>query len=479
MRVFELERARRSRSRVDAAPLRRRTRFVGRTAELASLKHAVDEALVGRGSVVGVVGEPGVGKTRLCAELLRYARDRAMMLARSHCPAHTTEVPLLAVVDLLRSFFRLREGEAAEATQDKVRRRLRALRRSFVDQLPVALDLLGVPEETTPAAADADARQHQRVAFVRRLIQTQSAKRPLLLVIDDAQCMDQESSALVAEMVDALGWTHTLLLINYRPGYHADWMRVPYWRELPVATLDDKAIDDLLRALVGDDPSTTAVRQTIRTGAGGNPFFAEEIVQSLLDHGVLGRPTDTGTGERARPRLPLHLERPAGDVVLPPNVHALLAARIDRLTQRDRVVVQAASVIGRTFSAALLCRVLGSDHRDDTHPFSDEELQSTLDRLETAAFVRRERASAPTEYAFRHPLTQAVAYAAPLAAARNRLHLAVARALEQLHAERLGQHAAVIGHHYGAGGWTYEAARWRKRAALQVTNITLPRNRRQ
>jgi adenylate cyclase len=171
----------------------------------------------------------------------------------------------------------------------------------------------------------------------------------------------------------------------------------------------------------------------------------------------------------------LLLRRQPDELLLPPNVQALLAARIDRLPQRDRLVVHTAAVIGRCFSVELLGRVLRSDLSDA--PFGDGEVERMLDTLEAAAFIQRERATAPAEYTFKHPLTQAVAYGAPLAETRNRMHLAVARALEQLHAERLGQHAAIIGHHYRAGGWTYEATRWRARAALQVTNITLARKR--
>jgi predicted ATPase len=480
VRVYALDGARPQRTRIDVVLARSVGRLVGRRAELAQLEAALDEAMAGHGRVIGVVGEPGVGKTRLCLELVRHCETRGAVLAQAHCPAHAATVALLPILELLRSFFGIEPGEPAATTRRRIRASLRPLGRSFTAALPLVFDLLDVPDPERPLLLLDEQRRTQRAAFLRRLVQAQSATTPLVLFIDDAHCIDAEGDAMLAEIVDALGWTRTLLLVNFRPGYRPTWMDTSYYREIALAPLSDDDADELLCGLVGDDASTSDLRRLIRERTGGNPFFAEEVVQSLIDHGALADDAATPSAAGARrvgTTAPLRMTRPIDDLAIPATVQALLAARLDRLRGHDKQVLQAAAVIGRTFSPDVLRHVLAQATAESG--LSDAGVDDALRALQHADFIRREDGESDAAYAFKHPLTQAVAYGSQLAESRARLHVAVARALQALHAEQLGQYAGLLAHHFAAANWTFEAARWRRRAALRVTNIELSRRRRQ
>jgi class 3 adenylate cyclase len=468
--VYELVGPGRARTRMDVVRARGATRFVGRAAELAVLEQALAEAIAGHGQVVTVVGEPGVGKTRLCLELIRQCRGR-VAVAQAHCPAHAVDVALLPVRDLLRSLFALRPGERAETSRKKIRTALLRLGRGFADAVPLVYDLLEVADPERPLHLLEEQRRARLQALVRRLVQAQSAAAPLLLFVDDAHWMDGEADALLGEMVDALGWTHTLLLVNFRPGHRPAWTSAPYCRTLPLGALGDDEADELLRRLVGDDPSSAALRRLIRERTGGNPFFIEEVVQSLLDGGVLVRPPHSASG---RQRATLQLTQPITELAIPATVQALLAARLDRLPERDKLVLQAAAVIGRSFAPAILRRVLAEPAGGG---FADDAVDGALAALQEADFIRTGD-QGDAEWLFKHPLTQAVAYGVQLAEGRARLHVAVARAVQALYADQIGQHAGLLAHHFAAANWKYEAIRWRRRAALRVTNIELRRPQR-
>jgi adenylate cyclase len=201
-------------------------------------------------------------------------------------------------------------------------------------------------------------------------------------------------------------------------------------------------------------------------------------VQSLVDHGTLAADSASAPPgrrrSRARPRW--RLTQPIADLAIPASVQALLAARLDRLPESDKLVLQAAAVIGRDFSPAVLGHVVASELAPED--WRVESLPDSLGALERADFIRRDGDGDGVNYAFKHPLTHAVAYESQLAETRARLHVAVARALQAVHADRLGQCAGLLAHHFAAANWTFEATRWRRRAALRVTSIEIRRPRR-
>ena len=452
VQVFELRGVGAVRTRLDASALRGLSRLIGRDAELLWLDGILARAIEGSGQVIGVVGDAGLGKSRLCLEFIARCRARRIAVYEVHCPAHGATVPWLAMRDLLRSCFGLAGDEGVETIRESVRYQLEALDGDVRDALALVLELLGVTDGSALDRAP-ESLNARLAAFLRRFIRLRTAKELVLLVLDDAHWIDQASDELVREIVASVRDTRTLFLANFRPDYRPAWIGGSNYHQLALAPLGEAASRELLRELLGSDRSLAELSERIRARTGGNPYFTEEVVQALVVSGSL-------VGERGD----YHLGAPIESLALPETVQSLLAARLDRLGESAKHVLQAAAVMGVQFDEPLLGEVCGLDARD---------LGAALDELQDGEFVRLLTAAPTAEYAFKHPLMRDVAYRSQLGERRARLHGAVARALERLRADRLGEHAALIAHHWEASGMRFEAARWKRRAALRVANIKL------
>ena len=456
VRVFELGGIGAFRTRLDAAGARGFSRLVGRDEELAWLDRVLARALESNGQVVGVVGDAGVGKSRVCLEFVNRCRARGIAVQEAHCPAHGATVPLLPIRELLRSYFALAEGDPAETVRQGVADQLLALDAGFRDALPVVLDLLGVSD---PDAPDTFPSSHDRLAgFLRRFVRLRSASEVTVLLLDDVHWIDRASDALVGELAAAVRGTRTLLVANFRPEYRPTWTGGSHYHALPLSPLGREASRELLHDLLGSDESLGDLPNLVRERTGGNPFFIEEVVQALAASGSL-----------AGPRGAYRLAAPLETVAIPTTVQSLLAARVDRLGEEAKHVLQAAAVIGKQFDDPILKAVVGLD---------DQHLATALSGLQEAEFIHEVMPYPAPQYAFKHPLTREVAYQSQLGERRARLHAAVAAALENLRADRLGEYASLIAHHWDASGMRFEAQRWRRRAALKVSSIKLGGRRR-
>jgi adenylate cyclase len=292
---------------------------------------------------------------------------------------------------------------------------------------------------------DPEARQRRLLDLMKRLSRTQSAREPGVTVIEDLHWLDPASEVFLANHVEALHGTRGLTLVTFRPDYRAGWMARSYYRQLALAPLAADAVEELLRDLLGSDPSLAGVFELVRERAGGNPFFIEELVRSLVDEGSL-------VGERGAYRL----ASPGAAAALPASVQAVLAARIDRLAHREKVVLQAAAVIGKEFPQPVLERVAG---------LAPAELEDALGGLVASEFVYEHELYPEALYSFKHPLTQEVGYRSQLSDRRAVVHAAVARAITELYPDRLDERAALVAQHWEAAGQALEAARWHARAA--------------
>ncbi len=459
--VFELVTTGALRTRLDVSRTRGFSRFVGRAREMQALETALAQARDGDGRVVGIVGEPGVGKSRLCLEFVERCRATGITVFEAHCPAHGKTVPFLPFLEFLRGCFAISGADSAQVARDKVAGRLLLLDEHFREPLPGVFDFLGVPDPERPAPPAApEVRQRQLGEFLRQLVKRRSERELALLLWDDVHWIDPGSDAFLAESVEAVRGTRTLLVANFRPEYHAPWMEHTHYERLPLHPLGPAATEALLQDLVGGDDSTRKLRERIRERTGGTPFFIEEIVQSLVETGAL-------SGSRGD----LRLAREADRLEIPDRVQTVLAARIDRLGEREKQMLRTAAVVGRSFAEPLLARVVD---------LPVHELAARLDALRARELIVQEALFPEARFAFKHPLTHQVAYESQLREPRAHTHRRVAEAIEELQPDRLDELAALVADHWEAAGATLESARWHGRAAMWAsTNAPLEQRRRQ
>jgi len=446
LRVYELQAVGKLHTRLDVSRARGFSKFVGRANEMAALEAALERAIQGNGQVVGVVGEAGLGKSRLCLEFVASCRAKGAAVNEAHCPAHGKAVPFLPLLELLRDVFGITEQDRDEEARKKIAGTLILLNDKFQEALPLVFDFLGVADPTRPVPkVDPEARQRQLFGFVRRLVRARSEQEPGILLVDDLHWIDPGSDAFLAQLVEALSGTRTLLLVNFRPEYRADWMAKSYYQQLPLVPLGLEAIRELLDHLLGEDPSVAALSDLIRERTGGNPFFVEEVVQSLVESGSL-------IGDRGAYRL----AKAVRGLEIPATVQSVLAARIDRLPEREKRIIQRASVIGKRFSEPVLKRVA---------ELSGPDLAAGLGALKGAEFIYEEALYPQAEYAFKHPLTQEIVYRSQLSERRAQTHGAVAQAIEAEEPDKLDERSALLAHHWEGAGDFLAAARSSRRAA--------------
>jgi tetratricopeptide (TPR) repeat protein len=280
---------------------------------------------------------------------------------------------------------------------------------------------------------------------MKRLSRAESAREPGVTLVEDLHWLDPGTEAFLANQVEAVQGTRSLVVLNFRPEYQAPWMSRSYYRQIALAPLGPEAVEEMLAHLLGDDPSLDGLSELVRERTRGNPFFIEELVQTLHEAGSLA-------GERGAYRL----AAPVDETAVPVSVQAVLTARIDRLSEREKGVLQAAAVIGKEFSAPVLEGVVG---------FGSEELRDALGNLVAGEFVYEQEIYPEALYTFKHPLTQEVAYGSQLSDRRAPVHAAVARAIAAQYPERLEEHAALLAGHWDAAGESLEAAHWHARAA--------------
>lgn len=420
--------------------------FIGRDAESAELRSALEHALAGDGRAVGIVGDPGVGKSRLVHEFVADCAALGVAVTSTCGVAHGRYVPYLPVLALYRDAFGVGERDAPESARQRIQSAMLALDPSFAGDLPLLFEFLGVGDpDRSLAPLDAGDRRRRLITAAIRAITARSRHEATVLVVEDLHWLDDASDGFLAELVDAVADTRMLLVGTYRPDYDAAWTSTGPHAELSLAPLDSDATDDLLIALLGRDGSLGGLAALIEARAGGNPFFLEEIVQALADNGHL-------TGARGAYELAGELE----GLVLPATVQAGLAARIDRLPGREKALLQTMSVIGTEISGALLREVCD---------LAQSELAAAVAVLASAQWVIPHGPSGGDEYAFKHPLTQEVAYGSQLSAPRARAHRTVAAAIERIYPDGLDERAALIAHHCEAAGDQLNAAGWHARAA--------------
>ncbi|MGY2492705.1 adenylate/guanylate cyclase domain-containing protein [Cupriavidus sp. CP313] len=436
------------RTRLQVGVHRGLARFVGREAELERLGGALESAKAGHGQIVGVVGEAGVGKSRLFHEFKARSQQGYMVL-ETFSVSHGKAFPYLPLIDLLRNYFQITAQDDERRYREKVTGRLLILDRALEGHLPYLLYLLGIiePGSALPTM-DPTIRRQRTFEAIARLLIRESQNQTLMVLFEDLQWLDSETEAFLNVLIEEVPAANVLLLVNYRPEYRHDCGRKPYYTQLHLEPLGPAEAQGLLTALLGDDSSLVRLKHLILSKTEGNPFFMEEVVQTLVEENtLLGQP---GSYRIERAPLALHI---------PTTVQGVLAARIDRLSVPQKELLQTLAVIGTEFPSSLVRHVTGQPE-DTLHPL--------LADLQAGDFIYERPAFPEVEYAFKHALTQEVAGNSLLSGQRSILHERTARAIEALFPGRLMEYCNELAHHYSQSGNVPKAVEYLQLAGKQA-----------
>lgn len=425
------------RTRLQVSASRGLAHFVGRVRELGQLREARARAHAGQGQIVGVVGEPGVGKSRLCHEFKLLAPRNCLVL-ETFSVSHGKAYPYLPLIDLLKNYCQITAQDDERRRQEKLTGKVLTLDRALEDGLPYLLHLLGVAEPNSALAnLPSQIRRQRTFEAIKRLLVRESLAQPLELIVEDLQWLDSETEAFLSFLGESVTNARILLLVNFRPEYRPDWSHKSCYAQLRLDPLGEGEARELLRDLLGGGAGLAPLEHLILAQTEGNPFFIEEVVQTLIEERAL-------RGERGHYRL----EQLPTSLHIPPTVQGVLAARIDRLGVAEKALLQTLAVIGKAFTWSLLARIV--EQPEDT-------LKSLLTRLQAGEFIYEQPAFPEVEYSFKHALTQEVTYGSLLIERRRALHERTAQAIESLFPTQLEAHCNELAHHFSCSGNTPKA----------------------
>jgi tetratricopeptide (TPR) repeat protein len=371
------------------------------------------------------------------------------MVLETFSVSHGKASAFLPVLDLLHGYFKINNDDDARARREKIGGKVLMLDRAQEDTLPYLLALLGIVEGDDPLAQmDGQVKKRRTLDAIKRILLRESLNQPLMVIFEDLHWIDEQTQDLLNLLADAIANAKILLLVNYRPQYSHLWGSRTYYTQLRLDPLGKESADEMLSALLGDNPQLAALKQTIIERTEGNPFFMEETVQVLLDEGSL-----------VRDDAMVRLTKPIGELKIPPTVQGILAARIDRLPPNAKDLLQTLSAIGREFPLSLICAVVAKPA---------EELDRILNELQLGEFIYEQPAVGDVEYTFKHALTHDVAYNSVLIERRKLLHERVGSAMEASFAQSIDDHLSQLAYHYGRSANVRKALEYLRLAGRQA-----------
>jgi class 3 adenylate cyclase/tetratricopeptide (TPR) repeat protein len=427
---------------------RRLSPLTGRTEQFSALSLELENTMKGDGRVVGVIGEAGIGKSRLCFEFAESCRGKDIRVFEARVLAHGRATPFQPVLELLRDYFGLRVKEATDISRRRVLNRLAVL--SVTEQISfVLLEFLGLADPLQATVKlDPKTRKTLLLDFVRTLPRSGTPDATTVVIIEDLHWIDAASEEFIEALADAVVGTTTLLVVNFRPGFAAPLMQRSHYRQINMPPLRPAQAVILLHDHFGSDPSLALLSRNIIERAQGNPFFLEELVNALVERGDFD-------GEKGAYRLKGGVDT----IPLPATVQAVVAARIDRLEDSAKEVLEIASVIGREISTSVLEPVAG---------LTPAELSEATQHLRQAELLYDVPPFDQRLLAFRHPLIQEVAYRSLLHERRRELHSKVAQAIENIFKDHAEERASLLAYHLEQAGEYLKAAQQNMRAAVWI-----------
>ena len=438
--IYEVLGAGPLKTKLDLSQRRGLSRFVGRERELDQIRHALDQAKGGRGQIVGVMGEPGLGKSRLFHEF-KTTSQAGCLVVEAAAVSHGKATPYLPIVEVLKNYFSIKPEDDERARRAKVMGHVLALDRKLEDALPYVFAVLGIADPSVNLEQmDPSVKRQRTFDALKRLLLRESLNQPVIVMVEDLHWIDGETEGALDALAGSIASASVLLLVNYRPEYRHAWGTRTYYTQLRLTPLGKADAEALLDHLMGDDPSLKALKALVIERTDGTPFFIEEVVQTLAEEGAL-------LGERGAYRL----DATPAELHVPTTVQGVLAARIDRLEPVEKALVQQLAVIGREFSLTLVREVVGE---------SEDALHRLLASLQSKEFLYERPALPEVEYLFKHALTQDVAYGTTLIEQRKALHERTARVMEALYRDALDDHYAELAHHYSGSVNTEKAVEY-------------------
>jgi predicted ATPase len=438
------------RRRLQAAAARGLTHFVGRQHELETLHQALERAGAGHGQIVALIGAAGVGKSRLVYEFVHAHHTQGWRVLESASVSYGKATPYFPVIDLLKRYCSLEDGDDPRTRRAKVTGQVLTLDDTLQDTLPALLALLDVlPADSPFLALDPPQRRQRTLEALKRVVLRESQVQPLVLVFEDLHWIDSETQALLNNLVESLPTARLLLLVNYRPEYQHGWGSKTYYTQLRLDPLPVASAGAFLLALLGDDPSLTPLKQLLIARTEGNPFFLEESVRTLVETGVL-------VGEAGA----YVLVKPLDSLQVPATVQVVLAARIDRLPAEEKRLLQTAAVIGTEAPLPLLQAVA---------ELPEAALQRGLATLQAAEFLYETQLFPEQAYTFTHALTHEVAYGSLLQERQRALHSKIVAAIERLSQDRVADQIERLAHHALRGEVWDKAVTYCRQAGVKAT----------
>lgn len=447
--TYELIAAHPERSSFDVRQSRGLSRFVGRGLELNFLKSALERAKHGHGQAVAVVGDAGAGKSRLCLEIEHYCREQDCEIYMAHGVSQGRLLSFYPALSLIRSFLGLADDDTPAVARQKIRSRLLALGEETEERLPRIYEYLGVPDPAIKMPSiDPNVRQSRVLALIRWALLKAQRSRTMVLILEDLQWFDDSSLEIVDMLMRSVRNSQVLIIGSLRPEFRPDFVYDGQCHRLALAPLETQDSIALARGILGESPALAELAGRVAETAVGNPLFIEEIIQDLADRQVL-------EGQRGDYRLSGTVQQ----ITTPTSIQDVLTARVDRLPDRHKQVLQAASVIGREFTLPVLQALT---------EMTPAELGKILERLGAAEFVMPITDGQRTQYRFKHVLMQKAVYRSMLREKRARLHAVAAETLKAIHASRRDEFAALIAYHWEAAGEAMKAAQAYHQAAEWV-----------
>jgi tetratricopeptide (TPR) repeat protein len=418
------------------------TRFVGRQNSMAALMEAYEKVRDGSGQVVEIVGEAGVGKSRLLLEFRRRIPQEEFAYLEGRCIHFWAAMAYLPFLDILRSYFEVKEGEQEFLIKRKMKERVRKIDEKLQSILPPFQDLLSLKvEDEQYVKLEPKQRRDRTFEALRDLLIRMSQESILILAVEDLHWIDKTSEEFLDYFIGSLANAKILLILLHRPEYTHQWGSKSYFNRIGLDQLTLRSSAELVQAILEGGEVAPEIRDLILNRAGGNPLFMEELTHTLLENGSI----------QMRDHRYVLVQRPS-ELQVPETIQGIIAARMDRLEENLKRIMQVASVIGREFAFRILQAISGMR----------EELKVQLLNLQGLEFIYEKRLFPELEYIFKHALIQEVAYNSLLLKRRKEIHERIGRAIEELYAERLEEFYEMVAYHYARGEGLEKASQYLK-----------------